>query len=319
MARRSSLPPPLLAARQYLEYAGVRAGAALVRLLPLTVSSWVIGKSWRLIAPHLRRQKRVLEHMALALPEKTEAERRAISLSMWENLGRVMAETVCLDRLVRDTGRFIISYDKVQHLDLSRGVVLVSLHYGNWEISVLPAKAIDLYPVGVYQSVHNPFLDRYLRAVRAPYYKEILPKGPDTARRLIGTVKRGGSIAVLGDLRETRGILVSFFGRPAFANPLPAMVARMAGVPLVVDRATRLPDGRFLFDIVEVPVPRTDDRHEDVRVATAAVHARFEEWIREHPDQWMWAHRKWAAAPEDMASPAENGAAAAGEAVSKHE
>lgn len=319
MAPRSALPPVLVDLRQRLEYAGVRVGAALVRVLPVDVASAVIGACWRLIAPHLRRQERVLEHLAFALPEKSEAERQEIARAMWENLGRVMAETVSLDRLVADPGRFDISYAKVDGIDLSRGVVLVSLHFGNWEISVLPAKAIGLYPVGVYQAVHNPYLDRYLRRVRAPYYSEILPKGPDTARRLIGTVKRGGSIAVLGDLRETRGILVPFFGRPAFANPLPAMVARMAGVPLVVDRAIRLPGNRFRFDIEEIPVPHTDDRHDDVRVATAAVHARFEDWIREHPEQWMWAHRKWAAAPEDMDSPAENGAAAARAPAAEHE
>lgn len=319
MASRSRLPRFLINLRHALEYGAVRAGAGLVRLMPVDVASLVIGKSWRVIAPHLRRQARVMEHLTAAYPELSEAERREISLAMWENLGRVMAETVCLDRLTADPARFDISYDKVSHIDLSRGVVLVSLHFGNWEISVLPAKAFGLAPIGVYQAVHNPLIDNYLKRLRAPFYKDLLPKGPDTARRLIGAVKRGGSIAVLGDLRETRGILVPFFGRPAFANPMPAMVARMNDRPLVIDRAIRLPGNRFRFDIEEIHVPHTEDRHQDVRIATAAIHARFEDWIREHPEQWMWAHRKWAAAPSDMDSPAENGAAAARNPVSEHE
>jgi KDO2-lipid IV(A) lauroyltransferase len=42
---------------------------------------------------------------------------------------------------------------------------------------------------------------------------------------------------------------------------------------------------------VEVPV--TEDRDADVRVATENLQAKFEEFVREAPEQWMWAHRRW--------------------------
>ena len=42
-----------------------------------------------------------------------------------------------------------------------------------------------------------------------------------------------------------------------------------------------------------IPVPETNDREADAIVATAALHKQFETFIREAPEQWMWAHRKW--------------------------
>jgi Kdo2-lipid IVA lauroyltransferase/acyltransferase len=42
-----------------------------------------------------------------------------------------------------------------------------------------------------------------------------------------------------------------------------------------------------------VPVPETNDREADALVATAALQAQLEAFIREAPGQWMWAHRRW--------------------------
>ena len=50
---------------------------------------------WRFIAPKTRRHRRAIKNLAKTMPEKTPAERKAIALGMWDNLGRVMAETFC--------------------------------------------------------------------------------------------------------------------------------------------------------------------------------------------------------------------------------
>ena len=55
----------------------------------------------------------------------------------------------------------------------------------------------------------------------------------------------------------------------------------------------RLPDVRFSVRVERIEVPETGDRDADVLAATTALQAQFEEFIREAPDQWMWAHRRW--------------------------
>ena len=287
--------PVLRRAADWLEYAAVRAIAGGFRRLSLDTASALMGAIWRAIAPLGPRHARALGHIALALPELDEAARRRIVIGMWENLGRVAGETLLIDRLVADPSRFEIPPATAEALlSAGEGAVLVSLHTGNWEIIVRGATAAGLTATGVYKALDNPVVDRWLRSMRAPLYPGgLLAKSSEAARLLIARAKAGETIAVMADLRDSRGIQVPFFGRPAYANPFPAMVARMTGRPMIAGRAVRLDGARFRIDATIIPVAATGDRSADVAAATAAMHAVFEGWIREYPEQWMWIHRKW--------------------------
>jgi lauroyl/myristoyl acyltransferase len=78
------------------EFGVLRATAAFFRALPLTLATDASAFCWRRLAPIVnpKRHKRALENLAIAFPEKSEAERREIALKHWENLGRVMVETM---------------------------------------------------------------------------------------------------------------------------------------------------------------------------------------------------------------------------------
>jgi len=290
-------PPPSLVTRatRRLEFGLLMAAVGMVRALPVDAASGAMAALWRTIAPLLPRHRRAIEHLDHAFPDMPAEQRRRIAREMWGNLGRVTAETLQLDRLVADPSRFEVSPEGLAALERARnGAVLVSLHMGNWEVVIEAANAAKLSSTGVYQALQNPLVDTWLQALRAPLYPGgLLPKGSHTARQMLGRVKRGEVVAVLGDLRESAGIQVPFFGRPAYANPFPAMAVLISGVPLIAGRVRRLEGTRFAIDAVEIPVSRTGDRAADVHATTAAMHAQFESWIREAPEQWMWAHRKW--------------------------
>jgi KDO2-lipid IV(A) lauroyltransferase len=297
MDERHIKPPPSIVTRalRRLEFGLLMVATGAVRAVPVAVASDAMAAMWRAIAPLLPRHARALDHLEHAFPELPAEKRRWIAREMWGNLGRVTAETIQLDRLVADTSRFEVTPAGLETLSRGRdGAVLVSLHMGNWEVVIQAANAAKLSSTGVYQTLRNPLVDDWLQALRAPLYPGgLLPKGSATARQMLGRVKRGQVVAVLGDLRESAGIQVPFFGRPAYANPFPAMAARIGGVPMIAGRVRRLEGTRFVIDAVEVPVSHTDDRIADVHATTAAMHAQFESWIREAPEQWMWAHRKW--------------------------
>lgn len=278
-----------------IEFAGTLGAAAAFRALSLDAASATMGRLWRTLGPLTPRHARAMAHLALALPELTRAEHRRIAAGMWDNLGRVAAETMHLDALVADASRFEVPAETVALLKRAEaGGVLVSLHTGNWEVVVRSAGIAGLITTGVYKPLENPGAERWLHAIRAPLYPGgLLPKSSAAARSLIGRVKAGNTIAMLADLRDSRGIQVPFFGHPAYANPFPAMAARMTGKPMIAGRTVRLDGARFRIEVAEIPVPSTSDRTADVLAATTAMHACFEGWIRQYPDQWMWIHRKW--------------------------
>ena len=135
--------------------------------MPLDVGANVSGKLWRLIAPFNRRHKRALANLAIAFPEKTAAEREAIARAMWENLGRVMAETMQIDRIIAEPDR--IELDPAtermfaRYKDKLGAAIGVTLHMGNWELAAWPMTVAGNNPAAVYRSVNNPYVDRYLR------------------------------------------------------------------------------------------------------------------------------------------------------------
>ena len=84
-----------------------------------------------------------------------------------------------------------------------------------------------------------------------------------------------------------------FFGQPARSTVFPALLARRTGVPLYAGAAFRRPGGRFSVRIMPIAMPQTNNSAADALAATKTLQRQFEAFIREAPEQWMWAHRKW--------------------------
>ena len=280
-----------------LEALGFRAVAGFARLLPLDVASALSGFVWRVIAPWLRRDRRAMRQIALALPDLSEQDHRRIINAMWWNLGRNFGEAFHLDEIADDPGRVDIrvSDETLQRLQSNQKLVVVSLHTGNWEIASLAfGKSTQIPVTGIYQKLKNPLVDEIVVSMRARFYPlGLLPKGKDALVKMIRTVKTGGACALLADLRDFRGLSIPFFGRNAPTSPVPAMISVMQDAPILIGRVIRTKGAHFICEFDIMDFTPTGDRDADVERLTRQIHAQFEEWIRQYPEQWMWAHRRW--------------------------
>ena len=281
-------------ARHYAEYAAFRLFAALARALPLEAASRWSGRAWRVVAPRSPRHRRALDNLALALPETSAAERERIARDMWENLGRTFAEFFRLAEIDAERRVTLESPEEAPAILAAAPFVVCALHMGNWELMSVSAERYGVRLAGVYQKLANPLVERDVYAIRAPHYPAgLYEKSLATMRAFMRLPRQGACPAFLADLHEGRGVATPFFGRSVLANPFPAQLARALGLPLYAARVLRLADVRFSMRVVPVEVPRTNDRDADVAAAIAALYARFEEFIREAPEQWMWAQRRW--------------------------
>src|SRR5271165_5567154 len=281
--------------RLRLEFAGFWLAVVIARAMPVQTASWLSGKLWRLIASRLRRQKRALANLKLAFSEKSQGERKAIAAAMWENLGRTFVEGYRIKTLT-DGNRIV--FEPAEDFDAAalglRPFIVCGLHLGNWEILAHGGQRLGVSLIGVYQRVSNPYVEALVHSLREPLYRAgLMPKTPMTARSLLRAIKDGACPCFLADLRDDRGTPVPFFGRPARSNVFPALLARTTGVPLYAGAAFRRPGVRFSIRIAPIPIPQTEDREADALAATKTLHRQYEAFIREAPEQWMWAHRKW--------------------------
>ena len=304
----ATLTARLIDLRQRVEYGGLRLLAGVIRALPLEVAANVSGTLWRLFAPFNRRHKRALANLAIAFPEKSLRERQAIARAMWENLGRVMAETMQIDRIIAEPDRIqlLSSTERVhtRYRDKMGSAIGVTLHMGNWELAAWPMTVAGNNPAAVYRSVNNPYVDRYLRGLRRDLYPGGLlgkgringsrEEGQKTARLITDFVRKGGRLGLVCDLYDRTGIPVPFFGKPAPSVAIAGMIARRVGARIWLSRCVRQgKESRFTIELKELKVPRTANPAEDVKWITAAMQRQFEAWIREVPEQWMWSNRRW--------------------------
>ncbi len=291
----------LLDLRQRLEYGLLLAIVLFVRAMPLGVATALSARVWCFIAPKTRRHRRAMKNLEKMMPEKTLEERKAIALGMWDNLGRVMAETMLLPRLLKDPS--LIEFENPDLIERYRDkigtFVLTGPHMGNFELSILTANALNVRAIGVYRMVENPYVDRFLHSLIAPLYPGglLASKGDEgfkTVKRITSYARSGGAVGMISDLVDWKGVQVPFFGHMMWAATAPAWLARRAGASLWVMRVLRIgKQSRFKIAIKELGVPHTDRPDEDIRELTAAIHRQFEAWIREHPEQWMWSNKRW--------------------------
>jgi KDO2-lipid IV(A) lauroyltransferase len=291
-----------------LEYYALRAVVGLSRALPLEWATAASAWTWRRLAPVInpKRHARALANLEIAFPQSSLEERQRIAAAHWENLGRVMVETMRLDELLHDIGRIEMKDPQVfmRYRDKLGPIVGVSLHTGNWELAVWPLMIAGANPAAVYRSVNNPYVDRYLRNQR----RELYPGGlfgrggvegehgesQKTARVIMDYVRRGGRLGMVCDLYDRTGIPVPFFGKDAMTQAIGAMIARRVGARVWLARCVRKgTSSRFYIEMKELRIPRTADQGADIRAAMAEMQQVFEAWVSEFPEQWMWSNRRW--------------------------
>jgi KDO2-lipid IV(A) lauroyltransferase len=123
---------------------------------------------------------------------------------------------------------------------------------------------------------------------------DLIPASTAAPIRMMEALDAGQHLGMLVDQRFGRGPKIAFLGRTATANPLLARMARRFDVPVHGTRAIRLPGNAFLLELTEeVALPRDARGLVDVEAATQAINDIVAGWIREHPGQWLWQHRRW--------------------------
>ncbi len=282
-----------------LQALGLRMLLAVFALLPISVASAWGGAIGRALGPRLGVSKRAAENIRLVLPEKSTAEIREIVRGMWDNLGRTAAEFRHLGKLDVYGTASRVEVTGTEHIDRIRddgiGGIFFSAHIGNWELTQLSTGQRGLPLTAVFREANNPYVDDIIRGLRGRASDhDMIPKGPAGARALVAALKRGAHLALLVDQKLNDGIAVPFFGRDAMTPPALAQLALKYEVPIIPAHTVRLDKCRFRVVIGE-PIHLADsgDRQADVAEAMRLVNARIEEWIRAHPEQWLWLHRRW--------------------------
>lgn len=275
---------------------------ALMRRLGPERAPAVCAAVARALGPWLPVHRVGLANIRAAFPDRDKAWHAATLRQEWDNLGRVAGEYVHLDRLwdfapaSPHQGR--IQTDAVPlFIDLltdGKPALCFSAHLANWELAALAPPAYGMESAVVYRMPNNPIVAREIQRIRAASMGQLIRTRNQAPIEMAGALTAGKHVGMLTDQHFSRGVDITFFGRRCKANPAIARLARHFDCPVVGVRVIRRADGGFFIDAVgPLTLPRDASDRVDVAAATQMINAIVEQWVREHPGQWLWFHRRW--------------------------
>jgi lauroyl/myristoyl acyltransferase len=260
------------------------------------------------------RRRIACENLRIAFGDALdESARVQVARRAFAALVRVFAEGVLARRLLATPHarsrrlRFRGDWDRMRSEAAgSRGGIVVTAHLGNWEVGALAARHRGVPLRAVARPVGRPVLDALLVRGRGGADRVIAKSGG--LGEVVGTLGAGGWVALLADQNAGRhGVFAPFFGLDAATFPTAATLAARLGVPVYLGVSLRRP-GVLRFDVhlERLPAPAAGiPRAEAVEAWVRGLNRRVEAWVREAPEQYHWAHRRWKTRPpgRDEAEP----------------
>lgn len=312
LQKQGGTHPEMKKVRHYIEYKFLITIGFLIRGLPrLTMLRLgrLVGDFIYFCVPV--RKSITLNHLELAFPEKSGAERKQIARGAYQNFGMNIFEHLCIPKLSKEDLCSIVKLINRDVLDQAlakkRGVIIAGGHFGNWEYSSSAVAAYG-YRLGVVVAeVSNQYIDKKINEHRESTDADMIPKGA-SARAVIKLLRENGSIGMLMDQDENEdGIFVDFFGRPCSTAKGPAAIALKTGAAVLFFAAIRQPDGtiQVVFEPVEVDY-NAGTTEDNILAITQQITSRLEHFTRLYPDQWFWMHRRWKTRPEEESGQALN-------------
>lgn len=285
--------------RHQLESVAIRAAAALVGRLPdraCEASGAAVGTLFYILD---RRHRRIaLDNVAHAFPGRPTTDREAIVRGAFRHFGRLLFALLKFNTLTPEAMLARVEFegeDRVRSAhEQHRGVLFVTGHFGFWEVQAL-VHALRLPPMAVLaRTLDNPALQEILEQVRTRTGNAVIYR-QGTMRRVMRTLHANQGVGILIDQHTLSrdALSVEFFGRPAATTPLVAVLAHRTGAPVVPLFALPLGHGRYRM-VYEHPVePPTSEDPEALRAFTQRCTDVLEQYVRRHPELWLWMHRRW--------------------------
>jgi len=209
-------------------------------------------------------------------------------------------------------GRFQFRFEGEDHIRTAlaqgSGAVIVSAHFGNWEVaghllgrigSPVNVVAYRGEAAHVRRLFENVLRDRAFSLIEAD-------GSPETGLAIMAALGRGELVALHGDrLLDGPGVRVPFLGAPASFPAGPHVVAAVSGAPMLHAYAIREGTHRYRFfahppEHLEFDSRATRD--ERIRQWTEHYASRLEAQVRRHPLQWCNFYPFWDAGAADSAS-----------------
>ncbi len=291
----------------WLVYLAVRSFVCVIQAMPIGMAlACADVLSWLAYRVDRRHRNVAMDSLAHAFPLRSKVERQQIVRDCYRHFCRMIVEIGVLPRKMRvenwrNYATLVESELILTALLKSRPVLIVTGHFGNWELAGFALGLFGFRTYAIARVLDNPHLERFLKQFRQRTGQTIIAKKDDFLR-LNEALKVGGKVATLGDQDAgSRGVFVNFFNKPASAHKAVALMAMEYDAVMLVIGTPRIREGdnwhyHIICEDVIDPRDYTTDPNA-IKAITQRYHDALARLIEKHPEQYFWLHRRWKTAP----------------------
>jgi Kdo2-lipid IVA lauroyltransferase/acyltransferase len=290
----------------YLAYIGARMAIMFVEMLSVRAGYVLARAIGSLIFRFDKRHRKIaIDQLSSSFPDWSEGKIRRVAKASICNMVCMGLELLLTPRHIRpETWRKHIrlrNMEKVVSTLIARDrpMVLVTGHFGNWELAGYFSAAIGLAFSSVARRIDNPYINDLIFGVRERAGQRMIYK-QGAAAQVARAFDRKEAVSMVCDQDAgARGLFVDYFGRPASTFKSIGLLAMQYDAPIAVICCRRL-EGRFNFEIFNqrlIEPSEWTDKDDPLRWITQEYTTALETAVRAQPDQYFWVHRRWKHAP----------------------
>jgi len=282
----------------------VKSFSVSLRFVPLGLALWMgrrIGDAVYFF--NIKRRMIAYANLKAAFPEKSSGELKRINKAHFENLGMNVIELLKLPFMAKDyLGRHVKleNADTIKSgLEKGKGVIVLTAHFGNWEIASLVA-SLNGYIMSVFAREQKyERLNNLLNEFRQSTGCKVITKG-FSVKDIVKTLHNNGIVAMLSDQDAgANGVFVNFFNRPASTAQGIIAFSIKTGAVILPSFITRVGIDKHIAKAGEpLELINTGDREKDVKVNLQRITGILEDQVIRFPEQWLWAHKRWKTTPQ---------------------
>ena len=255
-----------------------------------------LGNAAYALSPKSRNQ--VLAHIRVALGRHIPAQaQERLARDFFRSFGMNMLEIARLPLVARQGFADYVEISGREHVDAAikkgHGVIFLSIHSGNWELSNLVGSMCG-HP---YNMVANDMarLDRIgemIKSLRQSGGAKVIHPGIG-GREIIRCLKRNEIVTLVADQGGRDGILLPFLGREASLSTGAVRLALKYEAQIILVNIHRVEGSRHKLEVVPFTLTSSGDEEKDITENMTRMAIRFEEWVLQHPCEYLWIYKTW--------------------------
>lgn len=284
----------------FLIFALFKVLETLVPLFPLRFLQRIAALKGRLFYYVIPiRKKTARNNLKLAFPEKSNKEIKGIIKDCYVNVLTVITEFFYMKKFSIDDLKKVMKVSNAEliseKLKQGKGLILISAHFGNWELTAYGVSQMTGVPLRVVvKEQTNKRVDEEINMIRSGK-GNIMIEMKNSVRGILEALNSNLAVAMLGDQAAPKeNVKVDFFVKnvPTFEGT--ARIAIKTGAAVLFGVSERNGDGTYNLILEEIDTEKyRESTEENIKALTQEHVNLLIKHIKGRPDHWLWFHRRF--------------------------